>query len=164
MEQRGGRNTDRPELSTPASSDSCPPRQPRSKPLWSNSITIIGGFLAAMAIMLLLTFGLFSLVAPSTNPYVDIVGYLMLPAILVIGLVLMPLGILFKSWRLHRLDPAQKLAFQFPRVNLNDPCSSGSPSTSSLVRSCCFRLWGSARTTVTITPTPRSSVRRRATL
>ena len=71
--------------------------------------------------MLLLTFALFAIVSPATNPYVDIVGYIVLPGILVIGLVLTPFGILVKSWRLHRRDPEQKVAFRFPHFDLNDP-------------------------------------------
>jgi hypothetical protein len=90
-------------------------------PLWNNVVTIVGMFLAAMAVMLLVTFALFSVITPASNQYVDIVGYLLLPGTLVLGLVLMPLGILIKSWRLRRMDPRQKLAFRFPRVNLEEP-------------------------------------------
>ncbi len=90
-------------------------------PLWNNTVTIVGLFLAAMAIILLMTFGLFTLVTPTTNPYVDIVGFLVVPSILAGGVILIPFGILFKSWRLRRKDPEQRLAFRFPRMDLNDP-------------------------------------------
>lgn len=92
-----------------------------STPLWNNLITMTGMFLAITAFLGLLTFGLFHLAAPVTNPYVDIVGYLLMPGVLVLGLIIIPLGILFKSWRLHRRNPEQKLAFCFPRIDLNDP-------------------------------------------
>lgn len=95
--------------------------QPRHRPLWNNTITILGLVVTAMGLLLLVTFGLFSLISPSHNPYVDIVGYLILPSILIIGLVLVPLGILFKSWRLRRRDPEQHLTFRLPRIDLNDP-------------------------------------------
>ena len=95
--------------------------RPKYVPLWNNLITITGLFVAAMAIMLLLTFGLFSVVAPAANPYVDIVGYLILPGMLAVGLLIVPLGILAKSWRLRRRDPDQPLAFRLPRIDLNDP-------------------------------------------
>ncbi len=94
---------------------------PRYFPLWNNAISIGGIFLIILAIILLLTFGLFNLITPTANPYVDIVGYLILPVLLVAGLLITPVGILFKSWRLHRRDPSQKLAFRFPRIDLNDP-------------------------------------------
>ena len=92
-----------------------------STPLWNNLITMTGMFLAVTAFLGLLTFGLFHLAAPVTNPYVDIVGYLLIPGILLLGLITMPLGILLRSWKLHRRDPEQKLAFRFPRINLVDP-------------------------------------------
>jgi|GEM_PF-51092 len=90
-------------------------------PLWNNQITLAGAFLAIIGLLGLLTFGLFHLAVPVTNPYVDIVGYLLMPGILLFGLIAMPLGILLRSWRLHRRDPKQKLIFGFPRIDLNDP-------------------------------------------
>ncbi|MHC4695311.1 MAG: cytochrome c3 family protein [Planctomycetota bacterium] len=97
------------------------PRKPTYTPLWNNVITETGMFLTASAIVLLLTFGLFTLVTPSANPYADIVGYLVLPSILILGVIIIPFGILFKSWRLHRKDPEQRLAFRFPHIDFNDP-------------------------------------------
>ncbi len=91
------------------------------RPLWNNFITMVGLFLTATGIILLLTFGLFALVTDDANPYSAIGGYLVVPFILLIGVVLTPLGILFKSWRLHRKDPNEPLAFRFPHVNLADP-------------------------------------------
>lgn len=95
--------------------------QPRHKPLWNNVISIFGLFLVAMGVVLLLTFGLFSLVTPMRNPYLDIVGYMVLPGLLILGLMIVPAGILFKSWRLRRHDPHQPLTLRFPRIDLNDP-------------------------------------------
>ncbi len=91
------------------------------RPLWNNTVTIIALFVTQITVALLLTFWLFTLVTPTTNPYVDIVGYLILPGVLVIGAAFIPLGILFKSWRLRRRDPSLQLAFRFPRIDLNDP-------------------------------------------
>ena len=94
---------------------------PRFKPLWRNFITIAGLYVITMATILIVTFFLFALVTPTTNPYVDIVGYLVLPTILVAGLLLVPFGILFKSWLLKRRDPTQRLEFHLPRIDLRDP-------------------------------------------
>ncbi len=93
----------------------------RPVPLWNNLLTMGGIFLAIVGGLGLLTFGLFSSVSPTANPYVDIVGFLVLPGVLILGLVIIPFGILFKSWRLHRRNPEFKLAFRFPRIDLNDP-------------------------------------------
>jgi hypothetical protein len=95
--------------------------KPRYTPLWNNLITMAGVFLAVIGLLGLLTFGLFNLVVPAANPYVDIVGYLVIPGILVLGLIVMPLGILLKSWRLHRRDPSQRLALRLLRIDLSDP-------------------------------------------
>ena len=97
------------------------PKASKVVPLWNNTITVIGLFLAAMSIILLLTFGLFTLVSPTTNPYIDIIGLLVVPSVLAGGVALIPFGILFKSWRLRRRDPLRHLEFRFPRFDLNDP-------------------------------------------
>ena len=94
---------------------------PKHKPMWNNTITMLGLFIVAIAMMLLVTFGLFTVVSPAANPYVDIVGYLILPGLLIIGAAFVPVGILFKSWRLHWKDPQQRLEFHLPRIDLNDP-------------------------------------------
>ena len=104
-----------------ADADRRAPYRPTHAPLWNNVITLMGLFTCAVAVLLLLTFALFSAVTPTTNPYVDILGYLVLPGVLVGGIGLVPFGIFFKSWRLHRKDPSQHLAFRFPRIDLNDP-------------------------------------------
>lgn len=97
------------------------PVKPSRKPLWNNFVTMGGLYVVVMAILTLLTFGLFTIVSPNANPYVDIVGYLVVPVLLLSGIALIPIGILFKSWRLRWRDPAQRLEFRFPHVDLNDP-------------------------------------------
>ncbi len=91
-----------------------------TRPLWTNWLTLAGTLLAAVALILLITFGLFSLVSPVPNPYVDIVGYLVLPGILTFGVALMIVGILIRSWRRRRLDPERKLRL-LPRPDFSDP-------------------------------------------
>lgn len=112
-ERRGGSQT--------AEAGHQTPRQPKVPALWHNAITVLGLFLVILTLLLLLTFALFAVVSPATNPYIDIVGYLILPSLLLFGLGLMPSGILLKSWRNRRRDPSLELAFRFPRVDLNDP-------------------------------------------
>ncbi|MBU0717719.1 MAG: NapC/NirT family cytochrome c, partial [Planctomycetes bacterium] len=110
-----------PEPALREATNDAAPYQPTHRPLWNNLITEMGIFVSAAALLLLLSFGLVTLMTPNPNPYVDIVGYLVVPSTLVIGIALIPLGILFKSWRIHRRHPEQRLAFRFPRVDLNDP-------------------------------------------
>ncbi len=92
---------------------------PKGVPLWTNAITVTGLLLTPIALLLLVAFWLFAAVT-ETNPYFDIVGYLVLPTLLVVGGSLVPAGILIRSWRLHRRDPSQRLHFWLPQLDLND--------------------------------------------
>lgn len=94
--------------------------RPKLTPLWNNLITMVGMFLTTVGLLGLLTFALFSAVTRETNPYVDIVGYLVVPGIMVLGMIIAPVGILLKSWRLHRRNPAEHLAV-LPHIDLSDP-------------------------------------------
>ncbi len=93
----------------------------RRKPVWNNVITLAGLFLVLMAGLLFVSFALFSLVSPVANPYVDVVGYVVLPGVLLLGLIAVPLGIFVKSWRLRRRDPTQALLFRPVVMDLSDP-------------------------------------------
>ncbi len=107
-----------------------PPQEPptpaakngdKEPPLWNNVITYVGLFAAQLFLILLVTFWLFTLVSKTTNPYVDVVGYMVLPGALICSLLTVPVGILFKSWRLRRRNPHQRLRFQMPRFDFEDP-------------------------------------------
>ena len=91
-----------------------------TKPLWTNTITVAGLLIGGIALLLLITFGLFSVVSPAANPYVDIVGFLILPGILALGVFLMLAGILIRSVRRRRLDPTRRLRI-LPRPDFSDP-------------------------------------------
>lgn len=99
------------------------PSRPDRKepPLWNNVITYCGLFAAQLSLILLVTFWLFTLVSHNSNPYVDVIGYMVLPGALIVSLLAIPIGILFKSWRIRRRDPAQRLHFQLPRFDFEDP-------------------------------------------
>ncbi len=105
----------------PLRSDDRTPNQARFTPLWNNFVTMGGIFLVIIAVLGLLTFALFNMVMPGANPYVDIVGYLAIPSVLIVGLVIMPVGIFLKSWWRHRTHPEEHLVFRFPQFDLNDP-------------------------------------------
>jgi len=59
--------------------------------------------LTVLSVLLLIAFALLSFVRPASNQYIEVVGYLFLPALLIIGLVLMPSG-----------DAGQELAHPAP--------------------------------------------------
>ncbi|HRX86830.1 MAG TPA: NapC/NirT family cytochrome c, partial [Phycisphaerae bacterium] len=83
--------------------------------------TITGMYLAVIALILLLTFGLFSVVSPASNSYIDIFGYLGIPVVMALGVAMMIIGIVIKSWRVRRKDPTQHIVIRLPRIDLNDP-------------------------------------------
>lgn len=95
--------------------------RPQQVVLWKNFITIAGMYLAVIALILLLTFGLFSVVSPASNTYIDIFGYLVIPVLMGAGVALSVLGIVIKSWRIRRHDPTQRIEIRLPRIDLNDP-------------------------------------------
>jgi hypothetical protein len=95
-------------------------RDPQPIPLWDNLITLCGVFLVVISIILLLTFGLFTIITPAANPYVDIVGYIALPGLLVAGLLVAPIGIFFKHRRIRREDPGQTLVMRIMHIDWTD--------------------------------------------
>lgn len=110
-------------MSQPKNDEQRPPvtaAAPQRVSLYHNFISMAGFFIAGLSLLLLLTFALFSVVAPAPNPYVDIIGYLILPGIFVFGLVTVPVGILLKRRHLRRHAPELVGSLRFPQLDLND--------------------------------------------
>ena len=90
-------------------SDKPSPSSPGKVALWNNVISLFGFVVAGLAVMLLSTFTWFNVVSPVQNPYVDVIGFLVLPGFLIIGLTLIPIGVWIKYRRVRRKDPAQRV-------------------------------------------------------
>src|SRR6266540_6058773 len=87
--------------------------------LGQNPISLIGAVLTASAAITMLGFWGFELVhAGPTRPYAGIVFFFVLPAIFVLGLLLMPLGGLLRRFRLRQQG---KLPHVYPTVDLRQP-------------------------------------------
>lgn len=73
-------------------------------PDWANPITLFGLLMVGSGLLLCVTFWLFRAVNAhaADNQYLNVVGLLMLPGVLVSGLVICPLGIAFRRWRKRR--------------------------------------------------------------
>jgi len=80
----------------------------------------MGFFLVALGLLLTITFALFSLVVKVSNPYLAIVGFMILPGIFGAGLVIVPVGMLIRLLRLRRRARKHRLTFHLPRVDLNN--------------------------------------------
>ncbi len=85
-----------------------------------NPLSLFGFLLVGIGLILLVTFGLFVVISPSVNPYFGIVGYMILPMIFISGLVIVPLGMLFKQWRVRRWLKDHPGATVYPRIDLNN--------------------------------------------
>ena len=87
----------------------------RSRMLLRNPISLAGVALAIVSIANIFLFVLIDAIAIKPSPYVGILAYMVSPAFLILGLVLMGAGML-----LERRKHAAPTAF-YPRIDLNDP-------------------------------------------
>lgn len=85
----------------------------------NNPVTLIGsGLTTASAITLLLYWGMEIIGHRFANPYLGIIFFLILPALFILGLVLVPVGMLLRRNRLRR---AGQLPATYPDIHLSDP-------------------------------------------
>jgi hypothetical protein len=82
----------------------------------NNWVSITGFILAVNSLILILALFLFSLFSKETNSYLGLYIYIVLPVFLVIGLLLIPLGILF---HIRRKESADGSLPGWPVINLN---------------------------------------------
>jgi hypothetical protein len=107
---------DLPDSAVAPSPDRLPPRVN----LLVNGISALGFFLVGLSLLLLLTYALFALLTHAANPYVDIIGYLILPSVFIMGLTIVPLGALWKLWRVRRQPGHAAVGIRLPRLDFND--------------------------------------------
>jgi nitrate/TMAO reductase-like tetraheme cytochrome c subunit len=87
--------------------------------LGHNPVTLIGAVLTTSAAVTLIGFWLRESVRETpTHPYAGILFFFVLPAVFVLGLLLMPLGV---WWRRRRLRARGELPEQWPRIDLGAP-------------------------------------------
>ncbi len=78
-------------------------------------LRLIGGFLVFISVGLLIFLTLLDIIAGLHNPYLGIIAYMILPAVLILGLILVPLD----AW-LHRRQVARGEP-EYPVIDLCDP-------------------------------------------
>ena len=86
----------------------------------NNWISLIGGALTTASAFVLIGFWVVTFFGHSgpTNPYVGLVVDLFLPALFVLGLILIPLGIWVRRKQLLAAGPLPSV---FPEMSLRDP-------------------------------------------
>ncbi len=87
----------------------------RLRMLLRNPVSLAGMALAIVSLANIFLFVLIDLIATKASPYIGILAYMVSPAFLVLGLLLMVAGVL-----LERRKKVENTAF-YPRIDLNDP-------------------------------------------
>lgn len=83
-----------------------------------NVVSLIGVVLTTSTFFTIVVFYLVDFYRPYTNPYIGILAYLILPGVFLIGLVLVPLGMVLMHRREVRTG---KLPYKYPKVDFNQP-------------------------------------------
>lgn len=94
---------------------SVPPQEPHSPSLTRNLVSIIGLAMAVVAAANIAFLVLLEAIRP--NPYIGIFAYMIIPGIMVLGLILIPIGMLLERRRRRKLAPGE--VPRFPRLDLN---------------------------------------------
>jgi nitrate/TMAO reductase-like tetraheme cytochrome c subunit len=89
--------------------------------LANNPTTILGVSLTTVSALLILTFIVVETFGELRNPYVGMFAYLVLPGFFVIGLLLIPIGMLLRRRRLIKLGTSDEELSKYPRLDFNDP-------------------------------------------
>ena len=96
------------------------PRQDRRRlpVVFYNPVTLIGGGLACLSLILIILLMALEALAPDPHPYMGIIAFVILPVFLLIGILVAAIGVIRQSRRRRKGLPA---ASRLPRIDLNDP-------------------------------------------
>jgi NapC/NirT cytochrome c family, N-terminal region len=109
-------------VDTPTNEPSPPPVTPSPRPLLYNTLSWIGLAFAVIGGVLILLIAVTDIRAGNVNPYVGVVGYVLGPILLILGLIFIPLGALLRSRKLARTRlPGGQAPAVFPVFDLNQP-------------------------------------------
>jgi hypothetical protein len=97
------------------------PLSPKAPSLFRNYISMVGGAIVVASFVSICLMFLIEITSPTPNPYLGILTYIILPAVLIFGLVVVIAGRMIERRRRHRAAPADQAAY--PSLDLNDPRS-----------------------------------------
>src|SRR6185369_9951987 len=92
---------------------------PKSPTLFRNYVSFAGALIVIAAVVSILLLFLIELTQTTNNPYLGIITYVILPAILVFGLLVVVTGMLFERRR-RRRSPDSEIP-PYPKLDLNEP-------------------------------------------
>ena len=87
--------------------------------LFRNYISFAGAVIAAASLVSIIMLIMIEITGTSENTYLDIFTYIILPAFLILGLVIIFAGMVLERRR-RRKQPDAQIA-QYPKIDLNDP-------------------------------------------
>src|SRR5438045_5132554 len=91
----------------------------RSPTLFRNYISFAGALIVIAAVVSILLLFLIELTQASNNPYLGIITYVILPAFLLFGLLVILVGMLIERRR-RRRSPDSEIP-PYPKIDLNEP-------------------------------------------
>src|SRR5664279_5670676 len=84
----------------------------------NNPISLAGGAITSASGLTIIGYWLVELFGrPNDNPYLGIIFFLLLPALFILGLLLIPVGVF---WRRRKLLKAGQIPAAFPKIDFND--------------------------------------------
>jgi nitrate/TMAO reductase-like tetraheme cytochrome c subunit len=95
------------------------PTTAKAPTLFRNYISFAGALIVAASLASIILLVLIELTKATDNPYLGIVTYIFLPAILIAGLIVIAGGMLLERRRRRRRPDSEIAAY--PRIDLNDP-------------------------------------------
>jgi nitrate/TMAO reductase-like tetraheme cytochrome c subunit len=88
----------------------------------NNPVTLAGAALTTVSAVLIITFLIVNLFGGMhDNPYVGMFAYVVLPFFFVVGLIAIPVGMLWRRRRLARAGTSEEDISEYPRLDFNDP-------------------------------------------
>jgi nitrate/TMAO reductase-like tetraheme cytochrome c subunit len=94
-------------------------RNNRNSGLFRNTLSLAGTALAAVSLVNIIFLFVIDAFSRRPNPYVGIFAYMVMPAFLILGLLLIPAGMLLERHRRRKYGTADLP--RFPRFDLNNP-------------------------------------------
>jgi nitrate/TMAO reductase-like tetraheme cytochrome c subunit len=107
-------SADRPQDETDNSNQSGGP----APGLMRNAISLVGAALALVSAANIAFLIFIDYITGRPSPYIGILAYMILPAFLLLGLLLIPIGMLVERHRRRRREPSIP---RYPRIDLNNP-------------------------------------------
>ena len=93
-------------------------RDPKPPTLFRNYVSFVGGAIVIASFVSVVLLFLIEITSKVENPYLGLLTYIIFPAVLILGLIVVVAGMMLERRRRHRASPGDTTAY--PRFDLND--------------------------------------------